>query len=171
MLARDGTPDDLREALRDGLPEDGGAGALHMAASWRRADVVKVLLDAGVRADARTHGDTALHGVVRQIGERVTEEERAVVALLMSRGTDVNARNAQGETALWVAAWEANPAAVTLLLSLGARADIADARGRTPLAAATDGSFAEVCSYTDATPPGAERIAEVVTALRGISGS
>jgi ankyrin repeat protein len=56
-----------------------------------------------------------------------------VWAFLLSRGTDVNARDVEGRTPLMEAAKQMHPAVVASLLARGAKADAVDGLGRTVL--------------------------------------
>ena len=71
--------------------------ALHAALAGRRADVVKVLLDAGADVNAKQHGGwNALHAAA-------ASGDRQLVELLLSRGADASAVNDAGVTAAAIA--------------------------------------------------------------------
>jgi ankyrin repeat protein len=67
--------------------------ALHAALAGRRAEVVKILLDAGADVDAKQHGGwTPLHSAA-------ANGDRAMVDLLLARGAKPSAANDAGVTA------------------------------------------------------------------------
>ena len=63
-----------------------------------------------------------------------------VARLLVAAGADVNARDGEGASALYLAAVEGHDAVVRLLLDHGADVNQPDATGLTPLHAAADGA-------------------------------
>jgi len=70
-----------------------------------------------------------------------SNQDPAVIALLVSAGADVNGRSVTGETALiYAAESNPNPGAVLALLKAGASLDDRDGLGRTPLMAAAWGN-------------------------------
>lgn len=71
--------------------------ALHAALAGRRADVVKILLDAGADVNAKQHGGwNALHAAA-------ASGDRQLVELLLSRAADASATNDAGVTAAAIA--------------------------------------------------------------------
>ena len=128
---------------------------------WRdRADILKVLLDAGLdptTAELPRSGLTnpdmiallSSHGVdcdpnraedgwppivFQSRGDRGGRVDR--IRDLIARGADVNARNYKGQTALHCAARAGFVDIVSLLLEHGAEVDLRDRAGHTPLIAA-----------------------------------
>ena len=114
--------------------------ALQGAAMFGRADMVKLLLEAGADVEARDEfGDTALH-------EAAKRGHAAVVKLLLEAGADMEARDESGDTALheavsdsWVritikrgGSVESHAAVVKLLLEHGADVEAKDEDGWTP---------------------------------------
>ncbi|KAF4950551.1 hypothetical protein FGADI_8110 [Fusarium gaditjirri] len=86
----------------DTTTQNGGSETcLHMAMeNWKgRSDVVRLLLDNGARADARSkYGRTCLHTLARWgTGSPFTSE---LIQLVTSRGTDINGKERDGDTAL-----------------------------------------------------------------------
>jgi ankyrin len=99
--ARANSPLSVQELLdymkQNGLAIDGqrdkmGLGALHHAASLRRAKTLEPLLDAGAPVDSRTlAGETPLHIAIR-------EGHADTARLLIARGADETLANNNGET-------------------------------------------------------------------------
>jgi len=140
-------------------PKPYGRWLLRFCIWRRRADLLEMLLDAGLDAAAaepprsgigdqamvdllRAHGleygvDHAEGGwppiVFQCRGDRGGNVER--VRALIDAGADVNVRNAKGQSALHCAAKAGFVDIVALLLENGAAVDAADAKGETPLAA------------------------------------
>ena len=102
--------------LASGAPPDArtrtdGQTALMVAANGADLPLCRFLLDAGARASASDRtGFTPLHTACVELRPR---RHRAVVALLLERGADVNAVNAPGFTALAYAAQQSTAAAPT----------------------------------------------------------
>jgi len=119
-----------------------GATPYWIAAMSGQPDAMRVLAAAG--ADTRLtakDGSTPLmaaSGVGRVLAEtRVTLEQSVQAArVALDGGSDVNATNAAGETALHGAAHIRCDALVQLLADRGARLDVKNRRGETPLAIA-----------------------------------
>ena len=122
----------IREGLKRGAsPESGnkqtGGTALICAAASGWVHAVRLLLDSGASANARTvSGVTAIIGAAT-IGHVETAR------VLAERGADVNAAIQSGASALKSAAAGGYTDVVALLLDKGARIDIQDADGRTAL--------------------------------------
>ena len=78
--------------------QEGGFGnrPLHIAISWKRADAVAILLDAGADVNARgERGETALH-------RAVLWDLDHIVTLLLQRGASPEIADEQGATTLEV---------------------------------------------------------------------
>ena len=158
LLARDGTEDEVRACAAKGLPADGGAAALWMAAAWLRPGVIRTLLDAGVAAGAVSRdGATALHVA---FDRGFTSSGREVADLLLSHGADIDHADDAGRTALHDAAWCAQPAVVGFLLERGARVDLVDRDGKTALDLARSRSYNDYRDMFDNShPPEADYLA------------
>ena len=125
-------------ALLDAQGPD-GACALHLAAHFGRADVVKLLLNLGAPVDLLSGGhfrNTALHAAAGGQG--------AVVDLLLAAGAKPDLPDGKGNTPLHVAAANGLVPVVKALLAKGARPDAAAHDGRTPLALAQERDEREV---------------------------
>ena len=83
-----------------------------------------------------------LHGYGRVA---CSESHREVAELLLAQGADINYRDADGRSTLYVLALENRLDTATFLLDHGAHVEAADLEGRTPLhVAAWQGHFAMV---------------------------
>ena len=105
--------------------------ALHLAARFSSAAVVKVILEAGSEDQVEkrtTTKDTPLH-LAASVNVNVD-----VIKLLVEFGADIDARNQWLETPLHGAAWEnSSPAVIKTLIILGASLSAQASSGRTPL--------------------------------------
>ncbi len=123
-----------------------GSTALMRAAKSGDAAMIRVLLEGG--ADARLtqkDGTTPVMIATSARGQRVyagtasvgtpatDEDALEAVKLLLTAPVDVNAANANGQTALHNAAARGADAIVTLLVAHGARLDAKDRLGRLPI--------------------------------------
>lgn len=92
------------------------------------------------------------------------QRSEGTLALLVSRGVDINARNSQeqGLTALHAAALAGEANGVRLLLAHGARADLQDDKGRTAL---------ELARTAAGKHPDDAGLAEVVQLLRDVQSA
>lgn len=125
---------------------------LHVAAEKARAEIAKTLIEHGAALEARdVYGFTPLMVTafymriqwVEQRGARfkfVQGDNIEVAQHLVDAGADVNARDGEGASALYLAAVEGHDAVVRLLLDHGADVNLPDASGLTPLHAAADGA-------------------------------
>ncbi len=120
----------IRDYCGPDKPDKGGT-ALTWAARLNYPEVVKILLDHGVKVNAAdAEGRTALHEAIRWGLETVRP--------LLEKGADVNARTKAGETPLMAAAagnqpGGCQPEVVRLLLDKKADVNACDDDGRTPL--------------------------------------
>lgn len=115
------------DALHDLSPD--GWTALHLAAFFGYASVVVCLLRLGASHAAQSRnpqGNTPLHAGL------AGRNEMAVVTALLAAGADAGAVDAQGYTALHLAASRGDQAASELLLACGARRDARSPDGKLP---------------------------------------
>jgi uncharacterized protein len=103
--------------------EDVGS-VFDFALQVERPDLLRTLLDAGVSANAYTHG-----GAAPCLFQVLTEASRAHRELLIERGANVNATDSIGRTALMVAALQCEVDVVHELLDHGADATPVDRVG------------------------------------------
>jgi ankyrin repeat protein len=95
--------------------DERGATALMTAAQWGHAEVCRLLLERGADANGKDEqGDTALHEAARANALDAAE------VLGEWKGTNLEAKNAHGCTALHVASHSGHGAMVKLLVRLGA---------------------------------------------------
>ena len=127
------------------LPErawDSGATPFLMAAKAADAELMRVLVTAGADPRLPTNNKTtalmATAGVGRSEGASAISEKRAFEAVraALEFGSDVNAANDAGTTALHAAAMQGADSIVEVLAAHGAELDAKDRRGRTPLSMA-----------------------------------
>ncbi len=121
---------------RSGTAKRSGTAERSSAAdrSGAAAPVPLRALNAASRRDPRLLRQAAAAGDVTRVRE------------LLALPVDIEARDAQGRTALFLAAQQGRTDMVQLLLAHGADANAADAAGLTPLGAALAGGYAEVAS-------------------------
>ncbi|XP_043940374.1 neurogenic locus notch homolog protein 3 isoform X2 [Protopterus annectens] len=105
-----------------------GETALHLAARYARADAAKRLLDAGADANAQDNtGRTPLHAAVAADAQGVFQ------ILIRNRATDLDARMADGSTALILAARLAVEGMVEDLITCHADVNAVDELGKSAL--------------------------------------
>ena len=116
-------------AQRDSI----GSTALHAAARAAYFGGIQLLVQHGAElsAAARETGEQPIHSACR-----AGKYAASCVGYLVSLGADVGAKDAQGRTALHVAAALSNATCASELLRLGAPTGVQDAIGDTPLHAA-----------------------------------
>ena len=140
------------------VPNSDGGGALQNAAT-HRTEVMRWLLDAGLPVDARDERDRTPLMLSAYFAAGAMEwaaHAFSNMALLLKRGADPNAQDADGETALHAAFPSAPPEwprldaktpfrtkVVVTLLRHGAKVDLQDEYGRTALHAAAAAAGAD----------------------------
>lgn len=124
---------------------DAGCTALIMAVTASNEAIVRLLLDHGADANARTTRDrrTALiHTASNHYSPASTKVE--IMELLLTHGADVNTKSKDRKTALLMAiSRSTRPEAVQLLLNHGADVNAADSTGESALTAAAVNSDLE----------------------------
>ena len=110
---------------------DDGEPLLAVAAGHGLIAIVESLLAVGTDP-----GAAAAHSLVTPLIRAAEGGHPAIVRLLLTRGADPNAQDAEGRTALAAAAAHGDPALVRLLIDAGADPRRAAADGRTPAARA-----------------------------------
>ena len=137
------------DRLRDRLDEDParprhaprtGSRALHFAAFFGKAEVARILLEAGADVDAVA--DNEMH--VQPLHSAAASRHLEVCRLLLAAGADVNARQAGGFTPLHAAAQNGDPEMVELFLSARANPAAATDAGETPAATAEAAGHVDV---------------------------
>lgn len=135
-------------SIGSGTPVDAstgdGATPLALAAAHGHLMATKNLLARGAVADgAPGRSDTPLQ-------RAAAGGHAAVVRALIAAGADVNARNTQGRTALWIDATRATRRDTEIahsLVNAGAAIDNADTAGDTPLLAAARSGSADLLGF------------------------
>jgi ankyrin repeat protein len=124
----------LRAGADANAADDEGETVLYLACRVRDEDIVRMLVAAGADVNvADKDGETPLHEAC------ITGVYGIVTTLLHASAIDVNKVNAQGETALLVAAGSPRgyvPEIVEALIRAGADVNKADNTGKSPLAVA-----------------------------------
>jgi ankyrin repeat protein len=120
-LAKD--PASLKEYSTDGWT------ALHLAAFFGRKDAVAFLLNAGANVMARSTNAMNNHPLHAAAAGR----SRDIVALLLEKGSDINATQAGGWTPLHAAAQNGDVEMTKVLLTHGANPNIRADNGQLPL--------------------------------------
>lgn len=117
-----------------------GRTPLHKAAFAGLVEVVDILIQHGVRVDARDRDNiTALHSVSQ-------EGHDSIAAILIKAGADVNARAVNGWTPLHLASSNGHPAIVKLLLENKADVEARNLNGKTALFWAIHNGHPEVAT-------------------------
>ena len=157
-VARTGSVPALRALVEHGADVNAaeawlGETALMWAAAGNHADAVRFLLEKGARVNARSKpvdfGELKYPstGLVRMVLPRgnwtalmfaAREGAADAARALAAGGTDLDARDPDGVTALVIAILNAHYDLAAMLLEQGANPDVADQTGRTALYAAVD---------------------------------
>ena len=121
--------------------DNGNMTPLHFAAYYRKAEIVRVLLDRGATADLETDlGRTPMHALVQRPHD-CGNDGVEIAQLLLEHGTDINAQDKHNITPLHFASYRGNVGIAPFLLSHGANVSAKDDLGRTPLHAVSQGVY------------------------------
>jgi uncharacterized protein len=104
-----------------------GFTPLHVAAYFNHEEMARLLLECAAAADAVSRNPMAL----RPLHSACASGAQGIVALLLERGVDVNAKQHGGWTALHSAVNRGDLGLVELLLQRGARPDVPNDDGKT----------------------------------------
>ncbi|MEQ1895962.1 MAG: ankyrin repeat domain-containing protein [Vicinamibacterales bacterium] len=126
----------------------GGVSAFWVAANALDVEAMKALVDLGADPRLPSMEQATPLMVAAGLGTRSRGPSGGLprrgnvnleaLDLLLTWGNDINAQNANGQTALHAAAFAAAHQAVQFLVDHGARMDLRDSMGRTPLDVAND---------------------------------
>ena len=141
-----------------------GATPFLMATQANDIELMRVLLSSGADPHLATLGRSTPLMMAAGLGrhnERIALEDTQLeaVSLLLDLGMDVNAANADGETALHAAAFTGSDAVIELLVNSGAMVNPIDKNGATPLQHATAKGYVK----------GYERTADLLRSLGGLA--
>lgn len=161
-----GVEDAIAQGADVNAKDSNGLMPLHWAAPDGYVNIVRALLSAGAKVDAKTkEGWTALHMVcfihmkilkVSTTSEVSENEERIVVLdivadrhietikMLVTAGADVNAKTNDGATPLRLAAFHGCADIIEVLLATGADINVRDDEGWTPLHEVACGGYTEI---------------------------
>jgi uncharacterized protein len=117
-----------------------GYTALHFAAFFGKAEIARILLEAGAAADAVADNQMRVQPLHSAAAGRHLE----VCRLLLAAGAEVDARQAGGFAPLHAAAQNGDPELVELFLSAGADPSAATDAGDTPAASAETAGHVDV---------------------------
>ena len=113
---------------------------LHSASYHGRLEMVRTLLNHGVKSSAKNHlGETALHVMSRSKYD--TKDSGRVARLLLERGMDVNMQDKDHDSPLHSASYNGKLEIVRVLLNHGAIANSKNDRDETPLHQASQGEY------------------------------
>jgi ankyrin repeat protein len=116
-----------------GAGREEGITPLNSAARFGQAEVVRILLEAGAKVNAKS-------GKYTPLLLAVVENGRAeIVRLLLEAGAGVDAQGTSGMSPLMKASFNGDAGSVRLLLAHGANVQLKDDEGRTALTWAQDG--------------------------------
>jgi len=120
-----------------------GYTPLHFAVMGKEKhlELAEPLVESGANVNA-----VARTGLFRPLHFAANTGNADAVRLLLDAGAEVNARDAQGGTALHAAAKGGHTATVQLLLARGAEKQVRDTMGKTPLDVASESGLSEVAA-------------------------
>lgn len=124
-----------------------GFQPLGLAAFFKRADVVRLLLERGADATAASRNGLAVTPLHSAVADDASIE---ITRSLLAAGAAVNARSAQDGTALHTAAFVGHRAIVELLLEMGADPAAKTSAGKTPADVARERGHAEIARLLEA---------------------
>ncbi|MGO8683176.1 MAG: ankyrin repeat domain-containing protein [Thermoleophilia bacterium] len=104
-----------------------GYTALHLAAIFAHADIVRLLLEHGAAANSRSRDQDGL----TPLQAAAAAGDAAAAAMLLAQGAQVSARRHDGRTALHEAAGRGDRRLISILLRAGADATLRDDDGET----------------------------------------
>ncbi|HKB28614.1 MAG TPA: ankyrin repeat domain-containing protein [Candidatus Limnocylindrales bacterium] len=130
--------DDDASAVHAKSPD--GFTALHFAAFFGKAEVARILLEAGARVD--DYAENVIR--VQPLHSAAANRHLEMCRLLLAAGADVNAREGAGYTPLHAAAQHGDPEMVELFLSAQADPSAATDSGETPAATAEAAGHVDV---------------------------
>ncbi|MDX2321739.1 MAG: ankyrin repeat domain-containing protein [Moritella sp.] len=145
----------LKKGANPDITSDIGWTPLMTAVNKKFTTTVKSLLAAGANPNIKEEdGWTALHFTVNKAKD-AKHDLSELAKILVNAGTDINATNNNGSTALRLAVLNNKPATVDALLELKANPDIANNDGWTPLMTAVNNNniaMVKVLLASDANP-------------------
>jgi hypothetical protein len=125
-------------AAKSATPEGRGADVTASEAALGNAQQAMRAPNAAERSAFAARAPALVERPEQRLREAAEAGDVGKIATIAPGLTDLNARDAQGRTAVMIATLHGQMAAVTTLLSLGADPNVADANGLTPLKAARE---------------------------------
>ena len=117
---------------------------LHYAALGGEVGTMSALLAAGGNVtDRSVYGTTALHAWASEMNGRTQE----ALSVLLDAGSDINARDGDGDTPLHNAAGDGNRVAINMLVAAGADVNAQNSGGLTPLMRAAKAGLLAAVHY------------------------